>query len=141
MPPLTEPAGDGVEPCGRIGAPLELVPLPESLQQGVLNQILRFVRASAHPHANTKETRSHPFRDIREGNVAAWSLSHTPTGHSLLDSIEGLRWFTISFESAGNGGGSESPGCRIARRDRWQRLRSQRTTGNGYEGLGRLVHA
>ena len=91
MPSLTESAGDGVEPCGRIGAPLELVPLPESLQQRVLNQVLRFVRASAHPHANTKETRSYPFRDIREGNVAALSLSHIPTGHSLLDSVEGLR--------------------------------------------------
>ena len=84
MPPLTEPAGDGVEPCGRIGAPLELVPLPESLQQRVLNQVLRFVRASAHPYANTKESRSYPFRDIREREVARLSISHTPRDHSVL---------------------------------------------------------
>jgi hypothetical protein len=84
MPPLTEPAGYRVEPSGWIGAPLELVPLPESLQQCVLNEVLRFVRTSAHPHANTKETRSHPFRNIREGHVATLLLSHTPKGHSVL---------------------------------------------------------
>ena len=86
MPPLTEPAGDGVEPCGRIRAPLELVPLPESLQQRVLDQVLRLVCASAHPDGNTKEARSHAFRDIREGKVARLSLSHAPTGQP--DSID-----------------------------------------------------
>ncbi len=85
MPALTESSRDGIEPRRRIGAALELAPLPISLQQPILNQILRLVRTSAHPHANTKEARSYSFRNIREGKVAALWLSHRATGPGDLN--------------------------------------------------------
>ena len=85
MPSLANSGGDRIEPRGGTRASLELIPLAKCLQKDVLDEILCFIRVTAHAETQSVYLAAVTIQKSRDSGFGR--LSHAHHHPIILDSL------------------------------------------------------